>query len=71
MHSRGFLTYSPTSALNGDAVIEEMATLLTGGRLSSATKTILVNAYVDELVANGVTAALKFVQKLFLATPGK
>ena len=70
MLSRGFLEFEPAStSTSADDVVNELALLLTGGRLNSASKTIMVNAYEQEVQSNGAEAALKVVQKLLLSTP--
>jgi hypothetical protein len=69
MRSRGYLTFAVSNPLDGELVVEELAMLLTGGRLSSVSKTILAEIYTEEIIANGASAALKRVQKLFLTSP--
>jgi hypothetical protein len=69
MKSRGFLTYAPTSSANAADVVDELALILTGGRLNQETRTMLINAYNDELGLNGEASALKHLQKLFLVIP--
>lgn len=61
--------FTPENPTNGDDVINEMSLLLTGGRLNPSTKSRFVQYYNDEFQSNGAPAALKFVQKLILATP--
>ena len=65
----GYLEYSPGDDFNGSQVIEEMALLLSGGRLNSHTKTIITNAYNEEQSNNGADNALKVAQKLLISTP--
>ena len=69
MFSRGYLTFKPSNNLDGAVVVDEIALLLTGGRLNSNAKTILVDTYNQELRANGSNAALSIIQKLIVTTP--
>jgi hypothetical protein len=71
MDSTGFLTFNPTnpSTSSGEEVVDEIALLLTGGRLNSNTKTVLCEAYDQENESKGQKAALQLVQKLVVATP--
>lgn len=69
MRSRGYLGFLPQSWRFGGAVVDELDLLLTGGRLNAVSKALLVDSYDQELYANGALAALKVVQKLFVAAP--
>ncbi len=65
----GYLEYTPSDSSNGSQVVEDMSLLLLGGRLNSHTKSILVDAYNQELSSNGAENALKVLQKLIISTP--
>ncbi len=73
MRSRGYFRFVPANSTNAQEVINELSLLLTGGRLNSVSKNYLVNAFNQELQAtnNNEKKALRVVQKLFLATPGR
>jgi len=59
--NRGSLNYTPPDASSPSKVVEDLALLLTAGRLNSDAKTVLENAYTE--------GGLSVVQKLFIATP--
>jgi hypothetical protein len=63
--TRGSLKYLPSSN-NAASVVDELTLLLTGGRLNSASRTLIINAY-NSAVNNAV--GLKVAQKLITATP--
>jgi hypothetical protein len=69
MDSTGVLTFSPTNSLSGKDVVNEIALLLTGGRLNSVTKRVLIDAYDLEYEDKGEKAALQLIQKLVVTTP--
>jgi hypothetical protein len=69
MYSTGHLTFDLANSSSGEDVVNEIALLLTGGRLNSYTKTVVINAYDQELKVKGKKAALKLAQKLVVATP--
>jgi hypothetical protein len=69
MNTRGYLTFSPVNFLDGAQLVDEMSLLLTGGRLNSITKAVIIEAYNRALYNNGAIDAVKAVQKLVLATP--
>jgi cullin-associated NEDD8-dissociated protein 1 len=64
-YSRGVLSYSPSSSV-GSQVVDELALLLTDGRLSAASRNIMIDAYNS---ANNRAASLRVVQKLIVTTP--
>merc|ERR1719356_1187208 len=63
--SRGRLTYSPNDDSNSDAVINELSTLLTGGRLSPENKQIIKDVYDNE---SDKAAALIMAQQLIVTS---
>ena len=63
--SRGVLTYSPSSSI-GSQVVDELALLLTDGRLSSASRNIMIEAYNS--ISNRAEG-LRLLQKLIVTTP--
>lgn len=60
--SRGSLNYVPSDSASPSLVVEELALLLTGGRLSQVNKLILQDAYVN-------LGGLSSVQKLMTVIP--
>jgi len=62
--SDGFLTYTPSS-LDPQAIIDELALLLTSGRLNSPSRKTLI----DVFKASDVTTGLKTLQKLIVTSP--
>lgn len=68
MQSRGSLTYEPT-ADTPEGIVDELALLLTGGRLSAASRTLIINAYNEVLQSSDDSEALRTVQKLLVSTP--
>ena len=61
----GYLSYSPSSQTPRE-VVNELATLLTAGRLDESNREILVNAYES---AGSAEAGLRLAQQLILTTP--
>ena len=61
-YNRGSLTYVPKNNTNASVVIDDLALLLTGGRVSDTNKLILKDAYEN---LGGITA----VQKLMTVIP--
>ena len=64
-YSRGFLTFSPSSTV-ASQVVDELALLLTDGRLSSSSRNIMIEAY------NGASTSiegLRLAQKLIVTAP--
>ena len=80
-NARGLLTYQPSTPSKAGAVVDELANLLTLGRLSSQTRTTLVDAYEFVLASNSSDSsspqsekekealALKQTLKLFAMAP--
>jgi len=63
--------FQPTSVV-ADDVVDELATLLTGGRLSSKKRQLVANAYrqkLDDDEDDDVQAALRLAMQLILTTP--
>ena len=69
MYSRGYLGFVPAVTSDSSELVDEMALLLTAGRLNTQSRTILADAYDQELQTNGADSALKVVQKLIVSTP--
>ena len=68
MYSRGTLTFTP-KASTASAVVDELSMLLTAGRLTASSRTVLEATY-DEVLQSGVEEnALKTIQKLIVTTP--
>jgi len=61
--SNGKLSYSPTNGLDSEVIVNELSTLLTGGRLSAEHKEIIKNTYDNE---GNKAAALTMAQQLIL-----
>ena len=64
-NSRGYFTYTP-KATDDRAIVDELALLLTAGRLSNNSREVLTNAYSAETDKD---KALKSIMKLILMTP--
>jgi hypothetical protein len=69
--SRPFNSDTTTSEDHAEAVVNELATLLTSGRLSAASRKVIEGAYLAKLSdpAGGVDAALRLAQQLIVTTP--
>ena len=65
-YTRGQLTFSPTSSSSAASVVDELSLLLTGGRLSTSSRDLIINAYNS---ASSKAAGLEIAQKLIIATP--
>ena len=66
--AHGLITYQPTGT-TAEGIVDELALLLTGGKLNSASRTLIQNAYTTETAANGAASGLRYAQKLMIATP--
>lgn len=64
-YSRGFLQYSPTSG-NTEDIIDELALLLTAGKLNQDSRAAIKNAYDNE---NTSQEGLQLAQKLITTSP--
>jgi len=64
-YSSGLLTYTPTS-WNPQSIIDELALLLTSGRLSSSYRKSLLDTITN---TNDISTGVKTVQKLIAASP--
>ena len=62
------LRYQPSST-DAEAVIDELALLLTAGRLSPGARSIVKEAYKVEFTAVNAASALRLAQKLVISTP--
>ena len=66
--ARPFNEGTTTADAHADAVVNELSTLLTSGRLSNENKQVIKAANVEKLV-HGADAALRLAQQLVLTTP--
>jgi len=64
--SWGRVTFEPSDPTAASAVIDELATLLTGGRLSQERRQIIESAYNN---MDDASAALRLAQQLILSSP--
>ena len=64
-YSSGILTYTPSSS-NPQSIVDELALLLTSGRLSSSYRKTLLDTITN---ASDITTGTKTVQKLIAASP--
>lgn len=66
----GRLDYSPSAvAISGEKVVDELALLLTSGRLSEENKEVILKNYNAALASDNEENALKVAQQLMLASP--
>lgn len=69
VYSNGALAFNPTDQSTASAVVDELALLLTGGRLSTNSRAAIEAAYSSTLSSVGADKALRMAQKLIIATP--
>ena len=62
----GYLTYKTNDPDDPDSVVEDLATLLTSGRMSDENRDVIKNAYFS---VNGTDTRLRLVQQLALSSP--
>ena len=62
------LRYQP-STTDAETVVDELALLLTAGRLSPGSRRIVREAYDVEFIAANAASALRLAQKLVISTP--
>lgn len=67
--SFGMLRYSPRSTSSED-IVDDLAILLTGGRMSAISRASLVAAYASEVDNSDEAGALRLLQKLMISSPG-
>ena len=67
--STGRITYRPHPSKNSTEVIDELATLLTSGRLSNDKRTLLRGVYEDAMLRGAPQEALINVEQLVILTP--
>jgi len=69
--SRPFNSQITTPDKHADAVINELSTLLTSGRLNAANKLVIKDAYREKLLdpAGGADSALRLAQQLIATSP--
>ena len=65
-YSRGSLQFSPSIPSDASSVVDELAMLLTAGRLNDASRDLIINAYQS---ASSTSVGLNTVQKLLVSTP--
>lgn len=65
-NARGTLTYEPDGSKSASEIVDELALLLTGGRLHDHARTVIINSYN---AAGGGTGGLKTAQKLMAVVP--
>ena len=65
-YTRGKLSFTPSNSSSGATVVDELAMLLTAGRLNSSSRDVIINAYDS---ASSAALGLKMAQKLIAATP--
>ncbi len=68
-YSHGWLSFSASNPNDASDVIDELATILTGGRLSIASRSHFASEYSSMLDSNGEVQALRLAQKLVISTP--
>lgn len=64
--NRGYLRYPTTTSLSGSALVDELSTLLTGGRLNQNAKDYITSSFN---AAGGGTKGRKVAMKLIVTTP--
>ena len=67
-YTNGVIKFQPTSTTS-EGIVDELALLLTRGKLNQSAKTVIKNAYDAESSANGADSALRYATKLILTTP--
>ena len=67
----GLLSYEPASDMSAEEIIDELALVLTDGRLNKASRKYIANAYREDYAEtnNARTSSLRLAQKLILLTP--
>ena len=68
VHSFGMLRYAPTFTSSED-IVDDLAILLTGGRMSATSRASLVAAYASEADQSNAAGALRLLQKLMITSP--
>ena len=64
----GFLTFTPTNGEDPKKVVQELALLLTDGRLNDVTRAVVENAYARVMGFLGKEHALKAALRLLVLT---
>ncbi len=67
-HSHGIITYSPTS-FDVTEIIDELALLLTAGRLNKQSRALITSAYTKKAEDEDEVQALRLAQKLIVSSP--
>jgi len=68
-YSNGALGFNPTDDSTASAVVDELALLLTGGRLTDNSRSAIETAYNSANASGGKNKALRMAQKLIVTTP--
>ena len=68
-YSNGALGFNPTDESTASAVVDELALLLTGGRLTDNSRSEIETAYNSANASGGKDKALRMAQKLIVTTP--
>ncbi len=67
--SNGALSFTPTDESTASAVVDELALLLTGGRLTTSSRAAIEAAYSSTKASGGADKALRMAQKLIITAP--
>jgi hypothetical protein len=66
IYSEGLLTYNPSNSLDTQAMVDELALLLTSGRLSTSSRKTVLDAIVN---ATDRKTGIRIAQKLIASSP--
>ncbi|KAL7569392.1 hypothetical protein ACA910_010477 [Epithemia clementina (nom. ined.)] len=67
--STGHLTVQPDKSLTASAIVDQLSLLMTSGRLSSTSRTIIQQAYEEKKATSDHAKAIIRAQQLILTTP--
>ena len=67
--SAGYLDFVPQGATSSSDIVSQLSTLLTAGRLDTASQKVIESAYSVTLASKGGSAALKVAQALLVSAP--
>ncbi len=68
-YASGLLSFAPLDESTASAVVDELALLLTGGRLNANSRAAIEATYSSTKASDGTAKALKMAQKLIINTP--
>lgn len=68
-YSNGALGFIPTDETTAGAVVDELALLLTGGRLSDNSRAVIEAVYNSAKASGGLDKAFRMAQKLIITAP--